>query len=166
MVCSLVNIDGNREAKSLTDIKWKGSRTERDLGGLSQFMLAEDLLQDICLYMCRLYVWCDNCVTYCTAGHLIKKYPSNLSHDYNCITCSLIHLYGSVWYSWLLSCFKQHHLYFIVNLPLKYFLPPPPKKWNFLRNYTCPRSGTEMIHSEKYEIVSVLKLCVCSPREY
>lgn len=93
---------------------------------------------------------CDNCVTYCTAGHLIKKYPSNLSHSYNCITCPLISLLDSVWHSWLLSCFKQHHLYFKANLPRKYFLPPPPKKWNFLRNYSCMRSKAGKINSEKY----------------
>lgn len=74
---------------------------------------------------------CDNHVTLCNAGHLIKKYPSNFSCNYSCVTCPLISLPDSVWHSWLLSCFKQHHLYFKANLPWKYFLPTPPKEVEF-----------------------------------
>lgn len=74
---------------------------------------------------------CDKCVTYCTAGHLIKKYSSNLSHSYDCITFPLISLLNSVWHFWLLNYFKQHHLYFKANLSWKYFLPPPTKEMEF-----------------------------------
>lgn len=116
----------------------KAPRLKGTSGELSQLVLAEDLPQDICLCMCRLCV-CDNSVTCCTAGHLIKKHPSNLSHNYNCITCSLIHLPGSVWHSWLLSCFQQHHLYFIINLPWKYFLPPPTKEVEFPQKLYLPQ---------------------------
>lgn len=81
-------------------------------------------------YVGNVYVR-DKCVTYCTAGHLIKKYPGNFSHSYDCITCSLISLPDSVWHFWLLNCFKQHHLYFKANLSWKYFLPPPTKEMEF-----------------------------------
>lgn len=81
-------------------------------------------------YVGNVYVR-DKCVTYCTAGHLIKKYPGNFSHSYDCITCSFISLADSVWHFWLLNCFKQHHLYFKANLSWKYFLPPPTKEMEF-----------------------------------
>lgn len=81
-------------------------------------------------YVGNVYV-CDKCVTYCTAGHLRKKCPSNLSRSYDCITFPLISLPDSVWHFCPLNCFKQHHLYFKANLSWKYFLPPPTKEMEF-----------------------------------
>lgn len=138
LVCSLVNIDGDKGAKSLIGTKWQSSKTERDFRGAQSTCACRGSAPRHCLCMCRLCV-CDNSVTCCTAGHLIKKHPSNLSHNYNCITCSLIHLPGSVWHSWLLSCFQQHHLYFIINLPWKYFLPPPTKEVEFPQKLYLPQ---------------------------